>query len=287
MIRRAVPFEALAPAIRAAIVLLVATAAAAQTNTGVIRGVVRDSSAAVLLRRALELGVNLIDTADIYGRGLSETRIAAALHPYPEDLVIATKGGFVASAAGPVPDGRPRHLRAACEASLRRLRLDTIELYQLHTPDPAVPFEESLGALVELREQGKVRHLGLSNVTAEQLARARELAPIASVQNGYNIRRHRRFGPDAALAACERAGIAFLAWQPMAAGRLPGDEAPQRVASRRAATPGQVALAWLLQCSPVVLPIPGTRSVRHLEENVTASSVSLTAEDLSELERRP
>ncbi len=253
---------------------------------GRIPGFADDGSAAVLLRRALELGVNLIDTADIYGRGLSETRIATALHPYPEDLVIATKGGFVPSGAGPVPDGRPQHLRDACEASLRRLRLDTIELYQLHTPDPAVPFEESLGALVELREQGKVRHLGLSNVTAEQLARARELAPIVSVQNSYNVRRRRRFGPDPVLAACERAGIVLLASQPLAAGRLPGDEAPQRVAARRAATPGQVALAWLLKCSPVVLPIPGTRSVRHLEENVAAPSVSLRAEDLSELELR-
>jgi pyridoxine 4-dehydrogenase len=250
---------------------------------GRIPGFADDGSAAALLRRALELGVNLIDTADIYGRGLSETRIAAALHPYPQDLVIATKGGFVPSVAGPVPDGRPQHLRDACEASLRRLRLDRIELYQLHTPDPAVPFEESLGALVELRKQGKVRHLGLSNVTAEQLARARELAPIVSVQNSYNVRRRRRFGPDPVLAACERAGIVFLASQPLAAGRLPGDEAPQRVASRRAATPGQVALSWLLQCSPVVLPIPGTRSVRHLQENVAALSVSLNAEDLSEL----
>jgi len=251
---------------------------------GRIPGFADDSSAALVLRRALDLGVNLIDTADIYGRGLSETRIAAALHPYPEDLVIATKGGFVPSGAGPVPDGRPQHLRDACEGSLRRLRLDTIELYQLHTPDPAVPFEESLGALVELREQGKVRDLGLSNVTAEQLARARELTPIVSVQNAYNIRRHRRFGADAVLAACERAGIVFLASQPLAAGRLPGEEALLLVASRHAATPGQVALAWLLQCSPGVLPIPGTRSVRHLEENVAAPSVSLSAEDVAELE---
>jgi pyridoxine 4-dehydrogenase len=247
-----------------------------------------DASAAALLRRAVDLGVNLIDTADLYGDGRSEMRIAKALHPYPAGLVIATKGGFVPGPDGPVPDGSPAHLRAACDASLRRLGLDTLDLYFLHAPDPAVPFTESLGALAELRAEGKVRLVGLSNVSAEQLARARTVLPVAAVQNGYNVRRRRRFGPDPVLAECERDGIPFLASQPLAVGRLAqADEAASSVAARHGATPGQVALAWLLGQSPVTLPIPGTTSVRHLEENLAAATLRLGAEDVAELERRP
>ena len=246
-----------------------------------------DSAATALLRRAVDLGVGLIDTADIYGRGISETRIAQALHPYPGEVVIATKGGFVPSGAGPVPDGRPEHLRAACEGSLRRLRLDTIDLYQLHAPDPGVPLEDSLGALAELRAEGKIRRLGLSNVSPEQLARARGLAPIACVQNAYNVRRRRRFGPDPLLAECERAGHAFIAWQPLAAGRLAREDAAREVARRHGATPAQVVLAWLLVQSPAVLAIPGTTSLGHLEENVAAASLRLGADDAAALEGPP
>jgi pyridoxine 4-dehydrogenase len=247
-----------------------------------------DASAAALLRRAVDLGVNLIDTADLYGRGLSETRIAKALRPYPTGLVIATKGGFVPGTYGPVPDGSPAHLRAACEASLRRLGLETIDLYFLHAPDPAVPWSESLGALAELRGEGKVRLVGLSNVSAEQLALARTVLPVTAVQNSYNVRRRRRFGPDPVLAECERDSIPFLASQPLAVGRLAqGDEAARSVAARHGATLGQVALAWLLGQSPVTLPIPGTTSVRHLEENLAAASLRLGVEDVAELERRP
>jgi aryl-alcohol dehydrogenase-like predicted oxidoreductase len=255
---------------------------------GRIPGCPDQTTATALLRRAIELGVNLIDTADLYGRGASETRIAEALRPYPADVVIATKGGFVPGADGPVPDGRPAHLRAACDASLQRLGLDAIDLYFLHTPDPAVPFSESLGALADLRAAGKIRLVGLSNVTAAQLALASSLLPVAAVQNSYNVRRRRRFGPDPVLAACERAGIAYVASQPLALGRLSqADEAGRRVAARHAATAGQVALAWLLAQSEAVVAIPGTTSVQHLEENLAAAELRLTREDLLMLERRP
>jgi aryl-alcohol dehydrogenase-like predicted oxidoreductase len=247
-----------------------------------------DESATALLRRAVDLGVNLIDTADLYGNGRSEARIARALHPYPAGLVIATKGGFVAGPDGPVPDGSPAHLRAACEASLRRLGLETIDLYFLHAPDPAVPLSESLRALAELRAEGKIRLVGVSNVSAEQLALARTVLPVAAAQNVYNVRRRRRFGPDPVLAECERIGIPFLAWQPLAAGRLAeADKATRRVAARHGAAPGQVALAWLLQQSAVTLPIPGTTSVGHLEENMAAGSLRLRPEEIAEMERRP
>jgi aryl-alcohol dehydrogenase-like predicted oxidoreductase len=255
---------------------------------GRIPGCPDDASAATLLHRALDLGVNLIDTADLYGRGLSETRIAKALCPYPADLVIATKGGFVPGPDGPVPDGRPGQLRAACEGSLGRLGLETIDLYFLHTPDPAVPLIESLGELAKLQAEGKIRLVGLSNVNAEQLALASSVVTVAAVQNGYNVRRRRRFGPDPVLAACERSGIPFLASQPLAVGRLAqADDAARRVAARHDATPGQVALAWLLGQSEMTLPIPGTTSVRHLEENMAAATLRLDTEDLLELERRP
>ena len=254
---------------------------------GRLMGCADDASAATLLRRALELGVNLIDTADLYGRGHSEIRIAQALRPYPADLVIATKGGFVAGPDGPAPDGSPAHLRAACEASLRRLGVEAIDLYFLHTPDPAVPLAESLGELATLRAEGKIRLVGLSNVSADQLALATSLLTVSAVQNRYNVRLRRRFGPDPVLAACERIGIPFMAYTPLAAGRLAQvDEAAGRVAARHGATPGQVALAWLLGQSDMTLPIPGTTSVRHLEENLAAEKLQLGAEDLTELERR-
>jgi pyridoxine 4-dehydrogenase len=244
------------------------------------------TAATALLRRALELGVDLIDTADVYGGGESERRIARALHPYPAGVTIATKGGFTIRGKDAVPDGRPEHLRAACLESLRRLRVEAIDLYLLHTPDPDVPLEESLGALTGLRDEGRIRRIGVSNVTAEQLEVALEVAGVACVENGYNLRRRRRQGPDHALAICDRAGIPYIAWQPLAAGALAHiDETTKSVAARLGVQAGQVALAWLLQCSPITLPIPGTSSVEHLEQNVAAASVRLTDEDVALLER--
>jgi pyridoxine 4-dehydrogenase len=238
----------------------------------------RQNSLAVL-RRAVELGVNLIDTADSYGPEVSELLIAEALHPYPQGLLIATKGGLVRTERGRWPvDGSPEHLREACEASLRRLRLERIDLYQLHRPDPAVALEDSVGELARLRQEGKIRHVGLSNVSGEQLARAQAVVPIASVQNRYSLADRRS---EDVLEACERQGIAFLPWYPLAVGDLamPGG-ALGRIAGGRGATPAQVALAWLLARSPVVCPIPGTASLRHLEENVGAASLELTDEEL-------
>jgi aryl-alcohol dehydrogenase-like predicted oxidoreductase len=235
-----------------------------------------------VLRRALELGVDLVDTADSYGPEVSELLIAEALHPYPDGLVIATKGGLIHREVGRwLPDGRPEHLREACEASLRRLRLERIDLYQLHRPDPEVPLEDSVGELARLREEGKIRHVGLSNVTTEELAQARAVVPIASVQNRYSLTD--RAAGDV-LGECERLGIAFLPWYPLAAGdlALPGG-AVGRIASARGATPAQVALAWLLARAPVVCPIPGTGSLGHLEENAAAASLELSEEELAEL----
>jgi pyridoxine 4-dehydrogenase len=240
------------------------------------------SEARAVLRRAIELGVNFIDTADSYGPEVSERLIAETLYPYPEDLVIATKGGQ--ERPGPdlwVPNGRPEHLRAALEGSLRRLRLDQIDLYQLHRPDPKVPFEESVGALADLQREGKIRHIGLSNVTREQLAIAQKIVRIVSVQNRYNLTD--RVSEDV-LVACEHQGIAFIPWFPLAAGPL--TEASGllgRIAQRHGATPAQVALAWLLQRSPVMLLIPGTSKVAHLEENVAAAALKLTDEEYAEL----
>ena len=235
--------------------------------------------ALAVLRRAIELGVTLIDTADSYGPHVNELQIAEALHPYPDGLVIATKGGLVhdRSSSWP-PDGRPEHLREACEGSLLRLRLDRLDLYQLHRPDPAVPFEESVGTLRDLRDEGKIRYVGLSNVSVEQLERARAIVPIASVQNRYSVA-DRQW--EDVVEACDRWGIAFLPWFPLAAGPLTEAGGPlARVAERHGATPAQVAIAWLLHRSPVVCPIPGTSSLAHLEENVAAGRVELSADDL-------
>src|SRR5213595_2057888 len=261
-----------------------------------IWGEPRDHDEAIaVLRRALELGVNLIDTADSYGPAVSERLIAQALYPYPPELVIATKAGL--ERPGPdqwSPNGRPEHLRAACEGSLRRLRLERIELYQLHRIDPAVPFDDQLGTLRDLQQQGKVRHIGLSEVSVADIERARKLVPIVSVQNRYNLVERHQAPPSAGvtkppehvLEHCEREGIAFMPWFPLFAGDLAKPRGPvARVAQRLHATPSQVALAWLLKRSPVMLPIPGTSSVTHLEENVAAALLELSDEDFRELDR--
>ncbi|MCL4798797.1 MAG: aldo/keto reductase [Burkholderiales bacterium] len=236
-----------------------------------------------VLRRAVALGVNFIDTADSYGPEVDETLIAEALHPYPKGLVIGTKGGLVRPTRRAWDcDGRPEHLRRALEGSLARLKLERIDLYQFHAPDPNVPFAESLGALSELQRAGKIRHLGVSNVSVHELATARRIAPIVSVQNEYNVGDR---GSDDVLAACERHGIAFLPWFPLGAGQCLRRASLKRVAKRRGATPAQVALAWLLARSPVMLPIPGTGSIAHLEENVRAAALRLAPEEMAELQR--
>jgi aryl-alcohol dehydrogenase-like predicted oxidoreductase len=235
-----------------------------------------------VLARALELGVNFIDTADSYGPETDETLIAEALHPYPQGLVIATKGGLVRpDRSSWVRNGNPGHLRRALEGSLQRLRLERIDLYQLHAPDPQVPFAESLGTLADMQRAGKIRHIGISNVTPAQLEQARGIAPIVSVQNQYNLRER---SSDDVLAACERLGIAFLPWYPLGGSRGLQALKVKRVAARHGVAPAQVALAWLLARSPVVLPIPGTQSVEHLEENVRAAALRLAPEDIAELE---
>jgi pyridoxine 4-dehydrogenase len=235
-----------------------------------------------VVRRAVELGVNLIDTADSYGPEVSEEIIAEALHPYPDDLVIATKGGLVRPGPGRWNrDGRPEHLREACEGSLRRLRLDAIELYQLHAVDPEVPLEESVGALVELREEGKIRRIGLSNVDVDQLAAARKLTDVATVQNRYNLTDR---SSEPVLEACERDGIGFIPWFPLATGDLAAPGGPLDDAARHHdATPAQVALAWLLARSPVMLPIPGTGSVEHLEENLAGGELRLEPDEVERI----
>jgi pyridoxine 4-dehydrogenase len=238
--------------------------------------------ARAVLKRAVELGINLIDTADSYGPEVSERLIGETLHPYPDDLVIATKGGLLRDGPGQWrTDGRPEHLRQACEGSLRRLKVDRIDLYQLHRIDSRVPAEESLGALAELREEGKVRYVGLSEVGVEEIQRAQEIVPIVSVQNRYNVIDR---GSEDVLGFCEREGIGFIPWFPLATGDLARPEGPlDEIAARHNASPGQVALAWLLWRSPVMLPIPGTSSVEHLEENVAAASLDLDEEELAAL----
>lgn len=236
-----------------------------------------------LLQRVVESGVNLIDTADSYGPEVSENLIAEALHPYPEGLVIATKGGLTRSGPGNWQrDCRPERLKRCCEDSLRRLRLARIDLYQLHAVDPEVPIEDSIGALAELRDEGKIRHVAVCNVSVEELDRAREIVEIVSVQNRYNIADR---ASDDVLAACERDGLGFLPWFPLATGDLaePGGVLDE-IARARRATPAQVALAWLLRHSPVALPIPGTSSIEHLEENLRAGELELSDEDLQALE---
>ncbi len=234
-----------------------------------------------VLRRAVELGVDFIDTADSYGPRVSEELIAQALYPYPSGLVIATKGGLLRPAASRwTPDGRPAHLRAALEGSLRMLRLERIDLYQLHRPDPEVPYEESLGALAELRNEGKIRHIGVSNVTGDELRRARQVVEIVAVQNRYNPLDRRS---DELVDACARDGLAFLPWAPVGQGDL-GNDAIGAVARRHGVSAYQVVLAWLLARSPAMLPIPGTGSVAHLEDNMAAAQIALSSDEFAEID---
>ncbi|MEU9124139.1 aldo/keto reductase [Streptomyces sp. NPDC048506] len=240
--------------------------------------------AVALLRRAVKRGVTLIDTADNYGPDVAEELVARALHPYPQGLVVATKGGVVRTG----PDvwhiaGRPEQLRAMCEASLRRLRTETIDLYQLHRLDPEVPMADQLGALQELQQQGKIRHIGLDSVDEQELAQAQKLVPIASVQNRYNLLDR---ASEGVLERCEEQGTAFLPWFPLGHGALTGDAGATlaAVAARHGATTGQIALAWLLHRSPVLLPTPGTGSPAHLDQNLAASDVALTEADLTRLD---
>jgi pyridoxine 4-dehydrogenase len=250
-----------------------------------IWGEPRDHAEALaVLRRAIALGTNFIDTADAYGPAVSELLIREALYPYPPDLVIATKGGLVRpSASAWVSDGRPAHLREACEASLKRLNVEQIALYQFHRPDPKVPFEDSVGELAKLQREGKIRHIGLSNVDAQQLAMARALVKVVSVQNRYNVADR---DSDDVLAVCERDGIAFLPWAPLAE-REQGSSAADRriealssIAHERQIDMAQAALAWLLARSPVMLPIPGTSRVAHLEDNIAAAALHLSKEEM-------
>lgn len=230
-------------------------------------------SALATLRKVVELGVNLIDTADSYGPGTSEELIAEALHPYSADLVIATKGGW--QRPGPAQwthNASPKHLTEALEGSLKRLRLERIDVYQLHVPDPAVAFEASIETLAKLHEQGKIRHIGLSNVTREHIERARRIVPIVSVQNRYSFADRES---DFIVDYCEANGIAFLPWAPMGQARAAHD-AIRQAADELDAAPLQVALAWLLKHSPVIVPIPGTASIPHLEENVAAAAIQLS-----------
>ena len=238
-----------------------------------------------VLHRALELGVNFIDTADAYGPYVSEELIAEALYPYPRGLVIATKGGQVRPSASEwTPDGRPAHLREACEASLKRLRLERIDLYQFHRIDPHVPLEESVGELARLQKEGKIRHVGVSNFNVEELARARKVVSVVSVQNRYNVSDR---ASDEVLAVCARDGMVFIPWAPIARGssdRLEREASGQRLealAKTRGVSVLQLALAWLLAKSPAMLPIPGTSSVEHLNENVAAAQLKLTAEEMT------
>lgn len=234
-----------------------------------------------LIVRAFELGHDFFDTADSYGPEVSEKMIADALYPYPAGLVIGTKGGFTRPNRSWVPDGRPEHLRRALEGSLRRLRLERIDLYQFHTPDPKVPFAESVSALADLQKSGKIRHLGLSSVSVAQLEQARRIAPVVSVQNRYNVGDR---ASDDVLAACEKAGIAFIPWYPLGAGQALRSANVKRIAASLGATASQVALAWLLARSPAMMPIPGTSSLSHLEENAAAANLKLPPADIATLD---
>ncbi len=232
-----------------------------------------------MLRRVVELGVNFIDTADSYGPDVSETLIAEALFPYPDGLVIATKGGLERPGPGRwVPNGAPEHLVRACDGSLARLRLEQIPLYQFHRPDPRVPLEESVGALVELKQQGKIRHIGLSNVDADQLRRAQRLTPIVSVQNRYNLTDR---SSESMVDLCEQQGIAFLPWAPIQEADAP---VVSEIAARHDASERQVTLAWMLARSTVMLPIPGTGSPAHLEDNVAAAGLRLGDDEIAALD---
>jgi len=249
-------------------------------DNGSIWGEPRDRAKALkVLRRAVELGVNFLDTAESYGPHTSEILIAEALHPYPKGFVIGTKCGVARPRASRWDaDGRPEKLKKDLEGSLKRLRLERIELYQLHTVDPEVPLEVSLGALADMQREGKIRHVGLSNVSVKQLEQARKIVPIVSVQNRYNLGDR---NSEDVLKACDRLGIVFLPWYPLGDGAILRIQKLKNLAKKLQATPAQVGIAWLLAKSPVMLPIPGTSSVEHLEQNVAAASLELSADDLS------
>jgi aryl-alcohol dehydrogenase-like predicted oxidoreductase len=240
----------------------------------------RDQAIATL-RRVVELGVNFIDTADSYGPDVSETLIAEALHPYPDDLVIATKGGL--TRPGPnrwETDGRPEHLREVCEGSLRRLRLEQIPLYQFHRPDPAVPLAESIGAIAELKNEGKIRHVGLSNVTEDQFREAQRIVPIVSIQNRFNVADR---GSEPLIDLCEQEAMVFLPWAPI---QQTGRRAAVAVAAeKRGVTERQIALAWMLAISPATLPIPGTGSPEHAEENIAAAAIDLSGDEMEAINK--
>ena len=262
------------------------------TGEGIWGPPANKQEAIAVLHRALELGINLIDTADSYGPEVSESLIAEALYPYPKGLVIATKGGLLRTGPGQWPqDGRPEHLREALEGSLRRLRLERIDIYQFHRPDPRVPFEDSVGELAKMRADGKIRHVGLSNITIEQLAQAQKIVPIVTVQNHYNLasRESERMSvqqSEEMIDICERQGIGFIPWNPLASGELARPGGPlDQIAKRHNAKPSQVALAWLLKRSSTMLPIPGTSSVKHLEENAMGATITLTQEEFDLIDR--
>ncbi|HMD44140.1 MAG TPA: aldo/keto reductase [Candidatus Acidoferrum sp.] len=242
------------------------------------------NTAIKVLRRAVELGINLIDTADSYGPNVSEELIAEALYPYPAGLVVATKGGF--DRTGPnkwIENGKPDHLRSACEGSLRRLRLDRIDLYQLHRIDPKVPAEDQLGTLKDLQSEGKIKHIGLSEVSVKQIQHAQTIIQVVSVQNRYSMTDR---SSEDVLHYCQQQKLAFIPWFPLGAGKLSGKESPlARLASQWRVTPSQVALAWLLAKSPVLLPIPGTSSIEHLEENIAAAGLRIGQDKVQELAR--
>ena len=256
------------------------------TGPGILGEPQDPAEAQRVLRRALELGVDFVDTADAYGPDVSEELIAVTLYPYPRGLVIATKGGLTRSSGGEwVANGRPQHLRKACEASLERLKLSRIDLYQLHRIDPKVPLEDSIGELARLRQEGKIRHVGVSNFNAAELARARRLVPIVAVQNRYNVADR---SSEEVLEVCARDGLAFIPWAPITRGTAHPSEghamaALEAVAAAHGISAPQAAIAWLLARSPVMLPIPGTSSVTHLEENVAAASVRLSAAELARI----
>jgi pyridoxine 4-dehydrogenase len=258
-----------------------------------IWGPPKDKQEAIaVLRRALELGINLIDTADSYGPEVSESLIAEALYPYPQNLVIATKGGLLRTGPNQWPmDGRPQHLHEALEGSLKRLRLDHIDIYQFHRPDPKVPFEDSVGELAQMQKEGKIRHIGLSNITIDELKIAQAIVPIVTVQNHYNLakRASERMSVEESeqlIDICEQQGIGFIPWSPLTAGELAKQGGPlDEIAQKHNAQPSQIALAWLLKRSRTILPIPGTGSVKHLEENVMGATIQLSQEEYDEIDR--
>ncbi len=262
------------------------------TGPGIWGPPVDRNGAIALLRRTLELGINLIDTADSYGPNVSELLIAEALHPYPKHLLITTKGGLLRTGPDQWPlDGRPEHLRDALEGSLKRLRLAEIDVYQFHRPDPNVPFEESVGAIAQMRAEGKVRHVGLSNVTLDELARAQQIVPIVTVQNHYNLatRQSERMTvaeSEQMIDTCAQQGIGFIPWAPLTTGALARPGGPlDQIGQRHNALTNQIVIAWLLQRSSTMLPIPGTSSIKHLEENVAGAAIKLSKEEFDAIDQ--